>query len=208
MVHRDLKPANVMITTDGRVKVLDFGLAKDATRRDHALSHDGTVLGTVPYMAPEQIRGKKVDARSDLFALGIVLYQMATGEHPFPAEGAMRRAIAILEKEPIPAHEVRPKLGEELSGIIARCLEKDPDLRFQSAGDLRRRLKRLEEVRLKEKILEGQPFWRRRATLLAAAATVLALVASAWAVTWRTALASPRRSVRPPEWQQSKTRVR
>ncbi len=181
VVHRDLKPANVMITSDGRVKVLDFGLAKDATRRDHALSLDGTVLGTVPYMAPEQIRGEPADARSDLFALGIVLYQIATGEHPFPARGSMRRAIAILEEEPVPAHELRPKLGEELSWIIGRCLEKDVDLRFQSAGDLRQRLKRLEEARLAEKILEGQPPPRRRATLLAAAAIVLALVASAWA---------------------------
>ncbi len=101
VIHRDLKPANVMITTDGRVKVLDFGLAKEPSRRDHALSQEGVMLGTVPYMAPEQLRGE-VDPRSDLFAAGAVLYEMATGTRPFPDANGPEPTAAIPPRDPRP----------------------------------------------------------------------------------------------------------
>ncbi len=192
VIHRDLKPANVMITPDRRVKVLDFGLAKEPSRRDHALSQEGVLLGTVPYMAPEQLKGQPADARSDLFALGVVLYQMALGEHPFPAKGVVRSAKAILNNEPRSLDAVRRKLGSEIGDVVTRCLEKEPDRRFQSAGEIRNRLERLLDTRLAEKILESRTdlrrgaAWRgasrRRWPMLAAAVAVLAALALAAAV--------------------------
>ena len=154
VVHRDLKPSNVMLTRDGRVKVLDFGLAKFAVSElgpnltqaatvASPLSGDGQIVGTVPYMAPEQIRGEAVDARADLFSLGIVLYELATGKRPFGGETQVDIGHAILREEPRPPSSMRAELPPDLDRIVRRCLEKNPRERFQTALDVSNELRGL-----------------------------------------------------------------
>jgi adenylate cyclase len=149
IVHRDLKPTNVMVNAAGVVKVLDFGLARLA-RPDAAAGLDslptmtatreGHILGTVPYMSPEQVQGKPVDHRSDIFSLGIILYEMAAGHRPFAGESAAELASAILRDAPPPPTELRPDLPPLLARVIRRCLEKDPGRRYQTAIDVRNEL--------------------------------------------------------------------
>ncbi len=157
IVHRDLKPGNVMVTRDGRVKVLDFGLAKQEAIAGRVVSDsslDGTqgltvespasaagmVVGTVPYMAPEQVRGNAVDARADLFSLGIILYELVTGKRPFAGRSFADVSSAILRDAPPPIQLVRAGLPRDLDRIIGRCLEKDLERRFQTAKDVRNEL--------------------------------------------------------------------
>jgi serine/threonine protein kinase/tetratricopeptide (TPR) repeat protein len=153
IVHRDLKPANVMVTHDDWVKVLDFGLAKAAAGEGTSpevtvgataatpLSGEGQVLGTVPYMAPEQIRGETVDARSDLFSLGIILYELATGRRPFSGATPADVSSSILRDVPVPVMSLRSDLPRDLNRIITRCLEKNPRDRFQTARDVSNELR-------------------------------------------------------------------
>ncbi|HET9250578.1 MAG TPA: protein kinase [Candidatus Eisenbacteria bacterium] len=150
IVHRDLTPGNVMVSHEGRVKILDFGLAK-LVRRDASAetdggamtlegsfsSEEGSIAGTVPYMAPEQIRGEKLDARTDLFSLGILLYEMVTQRRPFGGDTPADIASSILRDRPIPPRDLRADLTEGLNRVVARCLEKDPALRYGSARELR-----------------------------------------------------------------------
>jgi TolB-like protein len=148
IVHRDLKPANVMVTPEGRVKVLDFGLAKrDAPGLDPnstdlptasrlELTGEGRIFGTVSYMSPEQARGEKVDVRSDVFSLGVVLYQMLAGERPFQGESAVDVITAILRDRPPPVTDVRADLPPHLGRILRRCLEKNPRDRYQTSRDV------------------------------------------------------------------------
>jgi serine/threonine protein kinase/tetratricopeptide (TPR) repeat protein len=169
VVHRDLKPANVMLTRDGRVKVLDFGLAKLAVSESDPnltqaatvvspLSGDGQVVGTVPYMAPEQIRGENVDARADLFALGILLYELATGKRPFAGETQMDIGHAILREHPRPLSSVRAELPPDLDRIVGRCLEKNPRQRFQTALDVSNELRGLrKQLERSESSLSARP---------------------------------------------------
>ena len=151
VVHRDLKPGNVMVTRDGRVKVLDFGLATMASSRADVgmttvapLSSEGQVVGTIAYMAPEQLRGGEVDARSDIFALGILLYELATGRSPFPGDSEADITSSILRDTPEPITQVRDHLSPDLARIVSRCLEKDPRQRIQSARDVGNELRRLQ----------------------------------------------------------------
>jgi Tol biopolymer transport system component/tRNA A-37 threonylcarbamoyl transferase component Bud32 len=150
IVHRDLKPANVMITRDGIVKVLDFGLSKVAVDPNvdltQTLTGDDRLLGTVPYMSPEQLQGQPPDARSDIFSLGVMLFEMATGKRPFDGPAPLATLTSIL-KDPAPfAGELNAKVPDEVSRIIDRCLIKDPTQRTQSAADLRNQIEDLERM--------------------------------------------------------------
>jgi len=152
ITHRDLKPANIMVTTDGRVKVLDFGLAKlhgDAPAGDvqdtatHALTREGMIMGTVPYMSPEQVRSGAIDHRTDIFSLGIVLFEMATGQRPFRGESSAELISAILRDSPRPVAQINASLPNHLGRIVSRCLEKEPDRRYQTALDVKNELEAL-----------------------------------------------------------------
>ncbi len=148
VIHRDLKPANVRITPEGRVKLLDFGLAQAARQSSETVSTEsmtatGQVMGTVPYMSPEQLRGERVDARSDLFSLGSVLYEMATGLRPFPQESQPRVISAILSEAPPAPRRVRGELTPELERVVLKCLEKERERRYGSAAELATDLRRL-----------------------------------------------------------------
>jgi len=181
IVHRDIKPENIMVRPDGFVKVLDFGLSKlrersgDLSRSVSVFrSKAGSLAGTIHYLSPEQVAGRRVDGRSDLFSLGVVAYEFATGQRPFegPTDGAL--FDAILNRVPAAPSAIRPEAGSELDSLIMQALEKDPELRFQTAADLRSCCRRL--VRDPPAGQTARPHTERRIWQIAAVAAALALV--------------------------------
>lgn len=186
IIHRDLKPQNVFIGRDGRVKILDFGLAKltqvQATTANGPTlilateTDPGLVLGTVGYMSPEQVRGQPADARSDIFALGCVLYEMLTGERAFQKASSAETMSAILNEDPPELSPATPKIPPGLQRVTRRCLEKNPELRFQSASDLAFALEALSDSGSAATAAVGQ-ISLRRVLAWTAAALLLAAVA-------------------------------
>jgi serine/threonine protein kinase len=149
IVHRDLKPENILLTKNG-VKVLDFGLAKisrdraptgDTQREIPSLTAEGSILGTLPYMSPEQVEGQEADARSDIFSFGVILYELITGQRPFSGKSQTSLIASILREEPRRLHELEPLTPPGIDGVVQTCLEKDPEKRWQSAREVRHALK-------------------------------------------------------------------
>ncbi len=179
VVHRDLKPGNVLLTPKGQAKVLDFGLAKllrpmgEASRAETMTETQATV-GTLPYMSPEQLIGERLDARSDLFALGTVLYEMATGRRTFGEQTPPQLTDAILHRTPVTPRAINPRVSPDLERIILKLLEKDPELRYQSAGDVSVDLRRLAAPASTEAARPPEGAGAaRKATLVAAIALVV-----------------------------------
>ncbi|HSV90399.1 MAG TPA: serine/threonine-protein kinase, partial [Nitrospiraceae bacterium] len=154
IVHRDLKPANVMVSKEGRVKVLDFGLAKDvrgsnpsdATMTSDSRTQVGVVMGTPAYMSPEQTSGRPLDQRTDIFSIGVLIHEMATGRRPFEGSSSAELVSAILRDTPPAVTELRPNLPGDLARIVRRCLEKDPRHRLQTARDVSNEFRDLARV--------------------------------------------------------------
>ena len=216
-VHRDLKPANIMLTKTG-AKLLDFGLAKPLEQQDpqagltatptatSPLTAAGQIVGTFQYMAPEQLEGKEADARSDLFALGVVLYEMATGQRPFQGGSQASLVAAIMKEEPRPVSGVRTTSPPALDRVVQRCLAKDPDDRWQSASDLAHELRAIADGRIGSGVSAVTPAPAAKTSKLPWIVAAVAIVAAlgTWLISGRAEPAPPREPLElsipiPPE---------
>ena len=177
IIHRDLKPANILLTRNG-VKVLDFGLAKisrgataghtQTATEVPPLTVEGSILGTLPYMAPEQIEGQEADARSDIFSFGVVLYELITGKRPFSGKTQASLIASILREKPQRLDELQPLTPTGIDGVVQTCLEKDPERRWQSAREVRHALTWISaETPSAQRVTKPLRYWRGLAALLA-----------------------------------------
>jgi hypothetical protein len=187
IVHRDLKPGNILVTKSG-VKLLDFGLAKiehaksDGTAQleTSPLTGEGTILGTLQYMSPEQIEGQEADARSDIFAFGLVLYELISGKPPFYGTSKTSLIASILKEQPRPLNDLQPFAPPALDRVIQTCLEKDPDKRWQSAREVKHALEWITQEAPRPSVAPAPPAGKRWLWPAVTAVLVLALGAAVW----------------------------
>ena len=185
IVHRDLKPENILIGSDGTLKLADFGIALSLASRRLTLSHLSNTVGTPDYMAPEQVRGQRGDARTDVYALGVLLYELLAGKVPYPADDALEAMRKKVETDPPLVSRMRPDVPIELEAVIYRALRRNPGERYQSVADLHRDLDHLKDVLIPEyrpdipppRPLGDLPPWRTTATVLFVIFSVLTVVA-------------------------------
>lgn len=188
VLHRDLKPSNLRITTDGRLKILDFGLAQlvapSVNTATQTAPQENVVEGTLPYMAPEQINGQRLDERTDLYSAGVVLYELATGQKPFEADTAGHLIASILQTPPVAPSAINSRISPGLEQVILKAIEKDPDLRYQSARELAIDLRRLRDGRVSDSMIRGRRS-RKLPRFAAAAVAMVVVVAVVLGVHWR-----------------------
>jgi serine/threonine protein kinase/cytochrome c-type biogenesis protein CcmH/NrfG len=177
IIHRDLKPANIMIRDDSQIKVLDFGLAKTVRppgdgNHSSRMSHNGLIIGTVSYMSPEQLRGERLDFQTDIFSIGIILYELITGKNPFARNSQAETIASVLGEQPAPLKDLDAGVSEDLLAIVRKCLEKDKSKRFQSAAEILVELDKTESGNYRQVVSK-----RRRSLLVKTAIAVSVLIA-------------------------------
>jgi eukaryotic-like serine/threonine-protein kinase len=199
VVHRDIKPANLMLTADDTVKITDFGTAKILQFGTAQTSH---VMGTPSYMSPEQVKGKPVDGRSDIFSLGVILYELMTGEKPFPGQNITTVIYKIINEEPVPPRSLDSSIHPGLSAVITRALSKDPDTRFQSCHELLDALKNFREMVSPESTVRMAPFKETPSSGANRLAAPVTRPAASPQMAHPNTAETPARSLPPSTWEQ------
>jgi serine/threonine-protein kinase len=201
IVHRDLKPDNVLLGDDGQIKLLDFGIAMDEAARRLTWFGLSPPIGTPDYMAPEQVRGKRGDVRTDVYALGVMLYEMITGDLPYTAANIHAMMRAKINEDPRPPREVMPDIDPKVEEIIVRAIERSPRERYPTAGDMLADLEDPERVVPRDRSERGKPHLLDRVRLprkVVVPAVLVAVVGTLLTLTWISGHSAPRRGHAPP----------